>query len=111
MILTKPEAETIQTAMVALNNICVKISLTFNRGGEDFTIYEDIFGGIHIRNSIGGITHNEEEFKNQDAFFVAYDVAYKQRPENEGHHGFPHAGAFQGVTDKIIDMIRQNKSK
>lgn len=31
------------------------------------------------------------------------------RPDDEGHHGFAHAGPFQGVTDQIIGMIRAQR--
>lgn len=32
------------------------------------------------------------------------------RPDDEGHHGFAHAGPFQGVADQIIGMIRERQA-
>lgn len=77
MILTPLEAETIYNSMCALNNINARINLEFKKDNESFNVFEANDGRIHVWkttwNLVGGAVYTEESYKDQDAFFTAYD--------------------------------------
>lgn len=77
MILTKPQAEAVYSAMCALNNVTGKVNATFMNSRaaiEGITAFEDTYGEVHVWQTLGGVAHNTERYENQAAFATAYSL-------------------------------------
>lgn len=77
-ILTKAQAESIYSAMRALNNVSGRISAqVINRNGHTITASED-HEGVHVFLNTGGIVRDldQEHYPDQSAFATAYALQH-----------------------------------